>query len=301
MKRAIVLAVLAAGATSPLAAGGLEDALENRWLGAYVVAQVETHSDCMGAYTNNRLNGRLVSGRGRFRFKPGELGKITKVDAKRSRLDLLIRLEEPLLVPRQDGPFTLYDEVGCALELQVELPRKLVSGDDVRGIEQVLSPVLARFATADEAQGSKGWNRRERDPYPRDYERTLAEHAAWKAEQTNAAVQARLERARDEASRVGERLSGDADYLAGLARGVEAARSARSGGCSEMLARDPARATSPASQGQPAEGGARERFGRGYKDGQILSVSLDQLRRLPGCFVPVPEVPPPARAAREAR
>lgn len=300
MKRTLPLVLLITfllvGLPAPAPAGGLEDALESRWLGAWVVTQVETYSDCMGVYTNNRVNGRLVSSRSGRRFKPGELAKVEKVDAKRSRLDLHLTLQEPLLVSRQDGPFTLYDEARCHIELEVELPRKLVSKDDVNGIERALSPILVRFNTVEEAQQSQAWNRRQREPYPKDYERTLAEHAAWRAQQTNAAVQARLDRARDEAARVGERLSGDDNYLGGFARGVEAARAVNPGGCRDMLTRDLRPSAVRAPQGVPQAlanlaGKSEEgRWASGYQDGQILFFSLDMLRRLPQCFVPVPEV-----------
>ena len=314
---ALGLFVALGAGSSPALARNIEDELESRWLGAWVLTGVETYSDCAGLYTGNRVNGRLVSGRGRNRFKPGELAKVEKVDAKRSRLDLHLSLEAPLLAQRQDGPFTLYDEAGCRMELQIELPRKLVSDDNVRGIEQLLAPVLARFDTADAAQSSKSWNRRKMAAYPRDYDRTLAEYAAWKAEQTNAAVQAKLERARDEAARVTERLTSDADYLAGFARGLEAARAVRVGGCSDLLGRD-VRATAAAfpqqsSSGHQPQGNqppnhqppgqARKSDGqgswsRGNLDGQTLFFSLDQLRRLPDCFVEVPE--PPAGPASTA-
>ena len=59
-------------------------------------------------------------------------------------------------------------------------------------------PVLSRFTSQGEATGSRAWNRRQRDPYPEDYERTLAAHAAWKAEQANAAIQARIDQAAEE-------------------------------------------------------------------------------------------------------
>ena len=39
------------------------------------------------------------------------------------------------------------------------------------------------------------WNRREVDPLPEDYERTLARHAAWQATRTNEQVQSKLDEA----------------------------------------------------------------------------------------------------------
>jgi hypothetical protein len=36
---------------------------------------------------------------------------VVRVDAKRSRIDLLLSLAEPMLRSYNDGPFTLYEEV----------------------------------------------------------------------------------------------------------------------------------------------------------------------------------------------
>lgn len=232
---------------APGLAGELEKEIEGRWRGARAVTRVETHADCLGLYTNNRVNGRLVSSAGRHHFRAGELVRVDKVDARRSRLDLLITLQEPLLVSYQDGPFTLYKEARCQAELQVEVPRTLVAGKKVEDLDAALTGVLERHATADEAQRSRAWNRRERASYPADYEETLARHEAWKAEQSNAKVQARLDRAIDEGGRVADRLSGDPDCLKGFAAGVEAMKAARPERCSDLMARDFARL--PATRG----------------------------------------------------
>jgi hypothetical protein len=288
-KRAAVVAGGVLLGMSTAAPAGLEDELEARWLGAWVVTAVETYSDCAGLATPNRLNGRRVHSRGRRAFKPGEVARVEKVDAKRSRLDLRVALAEPLLASRQDGPFTLYDEVQCPMELEVELPRAMVKGDDMAGIEKLLSPILLRFDTEDEAKRAKLWNRRRRDPYPQGYERTLAEHAAWRAQQTNAAVEAALERAREEAGRVAERMGSDADYVAGFVKGVEAGRGARSPSCEQLVNRNLAPPVRSGQAAGAAANAAQTRWTQGFQDGQTLALSLDQLRRLPGCFVEVPE------------
>jgi hypothetical protein len=271
------------------APAGLENDLEARLLGAWVVTAVETYSDCAGLATSNRLNGKRVHSRGRRPFKPGEIARVERVDAKRSRLDLRVTLAEPLLASRQDGPFTLYDEVQCPMELEVELPRAMVKGDDVAGIERLLSPVLLRFDTEDEAKRSKQWNRRRRDPFPQDYERTLAEHAVWRAEQTNASIEAALDRARDEASRVAERMGGDADYVTGFVKGIEAGRAARTPSCEQLVNRNLSPPVRASQTPGAAVSAAQTRWTQGFQDGQTLALSLDQLKRLPGCFVQVPE------------
>lgn len=107
MKRSWLLAALIAiPSTTP--AADLEQELRGRWLGAWVVTTVDTYSNCQGLATNNRIHGELVHGQGQHRFDRGELARVEKVDAKRSRVDLHLLLSEPLLVAYQEGPFTLY-------------------------------------------------------------------------------------------------------------------------------------------------------------------------------------------------
>ena len=47
-----------------------------------------------------------------------------------------------------------------------------------------------RFSHREHESVARAFNRRKREAYPADYDRTLAEHAAWKARQANAEVQA---------------------------------------------------------------------------------------------------------------
>jgi len=296
--------LLALASSGAVPAGDTQDAVASRWRGAWVVTTAETHADCMGMYTGNRVSGRLVSSKGRWRFKPGELAKVDGIDLKRNRVDIKVTLAEPLLVSHQDGPFTLYDEAHCRMELQVEVPRDLVKGKDVGGLDESLKVVIERYATEDEARASRRCNGRERDPYPGDYEKTLAAHATWRARQTNIAVQARIDALVDDTSRIPERITGDPDYMAGFVRGVEAGRSSRPDSCPGLMSvgSGTTRISSgyhgtgavPAGRGGAGSSGAGEseaqgRFNRGYADGVRLTQGLDAIRRLPGCFVPVPE------------
>ena len=292
MRRAVLaLMALAAGLT-PTLAGDTEEATESRWRGAWVLTTVDTYSDCAGTYTNNHVNGQLVQGRGRFAFRAGEMAQVQKVDLKRSRVDLLLSLPVPILVSYQDGPFTLYQEARCLIELQVELPRPLVARQDLDGVDQRILAVVSRFPGRQEASRSRRWNRRERDPYPEDYDQTLAEHAAWKAEQANAAIVARIDQAKEESSRISSSINGDADYLKGFAAGVEAAKALDLSACDNVLTKDlehlcPLPAQLPASLAAQAAA----RYKRGYTDGSRLVFSLESMRVLPRCLVPVPEVP----------
>jgi hypothetical protein len=290
-----VSALLIVQAPRPAAASELERSVESRWRGAWILTNVDTYSDCSGIHTNNRVNGSLVTSRGRMRFRPGELEQVIRVDLKRSRLDLMLSLPEPILTSFQDGPFTLYNEARCLMELEVELPREVVSGSNLDGIDTALRPILKRHTSQDEAMQAKAWNRRKRDAYPADYDRTLAEHAAWKAEQANAAVQARIDQAMTETSRLTDRVSADADYLKGFAAGIAAMRAVDLGRCGDLMSRDfsglppaPARVAVAGFTGEAAS-----RYNNGYQDGERLVFGLESLRRLPQCMVQVPERPRP--------
>lgn len=299
MRRALLAWIALAGASlTPAGAADFEGALESRWRGAWVLTSVETYSDCAGTHTNNHVNGQLVQGRGKFAFRPGEMAQVQKVDLKRSRLDLLLSLPEPILVSYQDGPFTLYREASCLIELQVELPRPLVSQGSVESVDQKVLAVVSRFASRQEASRSRAWNRREKDPYPEDYDQTLAEHAAWKAEQANAAIASRIDEAKEESARISSSINSDTDYLKGFAAGVEAAKALDLNECGDILAKDLEHACAPPAQ-LPASlaGQAQARYRRGFTDGSRLVFSLESMRVLPRCMVPVPDVPP-RRGAR---
>jgi len=277
---ALVLASSAAGAAD------LEKALAGRWRGSWVVLEVDVRSDCGGLYTNNRLNGRRVAGSGSWTFAAGELAQIDKVDLHRARIDLKLTLAEPVRTSWQDGPFTLYRQASCRVELETELPREAVAGGDVAAVELALNEALERYDAREQAQASQVWNQRQVDPYPEDYDATLAEHARWKAEQANAAVRERLVQAEAETDRVADRIESDTDYVAGFADGVERARGIGwptcdglvHGGVDAFVFR-----TSGATKTD-----AQRRHDRGFEDGQRLVVALELRQRLPGCFVGAP-------------
>ena len=290
MKRYCLIALVLLTCPALAHAGKLEKALQRRWLGAWVVTTVETYSNCGNDYTANRLNGKLVSSQGRNSFRSGELAKLVRVDVKRSRLDLLMTLRVPKLIPRQEGPFTLYDERECRIELEVALPRAVVKNKDVRGIETVLSAVIRRHTSEDEARSSRSWNRRELEEYPDNYELTLAKLAIWRAEQTNFKVQERIDMTFEETTHLTDRLSSDASYLAGLARGIEAGKAVKLTGCRSLLSVNLTGPNKP-PVAQASQANYQSRSDRGYKDGRMLVLSLELLRRLPECFVEVPELP----------
>jgi hypothetical protein len=289
VRHAAVLAVVMLALPAAASAASVEKDIRSRWLGAWVVTRAEMYSNCNGLFTGNRVNGTLVSGRGARRFRGGEVAKVTKVDAGRSRIDVRISLAEPVLLARQEGPFTLFDEAGCLVELEIEVPRDQVKGEDIQSLDRQIGAVLERHSTAEDARASRAWNKRTREPYPEDYERTLRAHAAWKAEQQNAQVQAKF----DEAARVSEQVTGrvsdDPEYLRGFADGVQAAREAPVTACPEMMAANLKEVTSgTVTLAGVGTVSAVTPYARGFGDGRRLVVGLALLRGLPACFVEVP-------------
>lgn len=282
--------VLAMGvALSP--AADMDREIQSRFLGAWVITGLETYSDCRGRYTNNRINGRLVKSRGVHRFEVGELVKVDKIDVHRSRVDVLLSVHEPLLVSHAEGPFTLYDEVDCRIELEVELPRQMVKKKDSEAVVKTLAAVLERYSRLAEAEGSSSWNQREMDSYPDDYGSTLREFEIWQAHQINESIQARIDQAEEETARAVDRVSSDPDYLEGFAVGVEEARAVSLRDCPALMAVRFLPALRPSS-GDDAEARSEDRGRRGFRDGTNLVFGLELTRRLPACFVPIPALTP---------
>jgi hypothetical protein len=281
----VVLLICAAGGTR---ADSLEKTVRGRWLGAWVVTTIDTWSECAAFPTKNTVNGTLVKGKGGRRFAAGEIAQIGKLDAGRSRIELRLTLAEPVLAPWQDGPFTLYREATCGAEMEIEVPRDLIKDKDADALDGTLARLFERHGTVEEARASAAWNSRAREAYPDDYDTTLFEHSVWKAEQTNGVVQARLDAVREETTRITDRIGTDPVYLAGFAEGVAAGRAAMLGGCDSLIGVQLAPQPAPVP-GQPASNGTALTSARGRVDGGNLVIGLQLLRRLPGCFVPVPQ------------
>ncbi len=302
MRKFLLMLVVSAVTAAAALAGALESRVEESWHGAWVVVDAETRSHCDGRYTDNRINGRKSQGRGRYWFEPGELAHVDDVDVHRSRIDVRLTIEEPLRLSWREGPFTLYKHVGCRVELEIEIPRRVIKKRDVAQIDRHLSRVLEPHDAHRDALDSALWNRREAEPFPDDYELTLAEYETWKAERHNARVDARIADARERLVGLSHGVSGGDDYVEGLAAGIAAQRARRQKGCRQLVhgTFTPAK-HEPKRHGHAHEhdegDGARpsEEWARGYVDGQSLVHHLDVLTRAGGCYVPVPE--PPDRAA----
>lgn len=270
------LAAAAVLVAAPLAAAEAE--INARWQGAWVLTRTAARSDCAARYTNNEVRGDLVVGDGRFSFAPGELAQVAKVNVNRRRIEVLLDLAATVLAERVDGPFTLFDEAACRVELR--LPRS--DGDDAT-IERSVAAALERHATPTAARDSDLWNERRRADYPDDYERTLEDYEIWRAQQVNLAVQARLDEAIDEAARIARRIDDEPDYLAGLAAGIEQGRGEYYGSdCSGLLSKDVDGTVDRAPSGRSSD------WEEGYEDGQRLLYFTEMARRLRACFAAPP-------------
>lgn len=278
--------------TAPGIAGAdLESDLERAWVGAWVVVLVEVASDCSGFYTNNEVRGRLVSSKGSRRFADGELARVDKLNLRSERVDLYLTLAAPILVARQDGPFTLYDERSCRVQFMVDVPRQVLRESVRQNVDALLLEAVERHEFAVLARQSGGWNRRERDPLPDDYQETLARHAVWKAEETNRALARARQEALEQAASALERLGEDGDYLAGFAAGVEAQRRRSTPSCGSMAAARFESDEQRPPRDRQGETAADRSFKRGFRDGQLVMWATRLARTVEECFVPVPPLP----------
>ncbi len=263
-----------------LPAADLEKTLNARWRGGWVVVAPAVASGCDGYYSDNAVVGDRADSRAKRRFAPGELARVERIDVKRGRLDVFLDFAEGLLVSRQEGPFTLYEALTCQVQLQVPSAPKA----EAAAVEARLAGLLELHGSAAEAAASPGWNRRRREPFPDDYEQTLARYEIWRAEQQNAAVGERLGDAIEEAALAKERIRADPDYLDGFAAGVEKARDRGFSDCASLAG--------SSFYLDSGGGGQSSTWQRGFEDGQRLAWNLELARQLERCIVPVPPAGP---------
>lgn len=268
-------------------AADLDDQLDKRLRGSWATLEVEVYSSCSSTYSDNKVGAAGVASKADRRFFAGELVKIDKIKVKRARVDLLTSLEEPVLVMTKDGPFELYHERGCKAQLIFEVPRDVIKTGDVDPVLAVISSALTTHSTIGAAKESDGWNGRQRDPFPPDYDQTLALYERWKAEQINTAVMEGIEKGTAEAAEVAEDIERDADYLDGFAAGAEEMQSLDIDDCDRLIDAS----FSSFKDRPPSDKTAK--WKRGYKDGQSLVFHLHLTRELRHCFVPVPSTPHP--------
>lgn len=268
---------------------GLQDDLNRNWRGAWVIVNGDVYANCDGSYTKNEVNGRLVAGEGRVILPTGELAKVHKIDLKKARVDVRLDMQEKALISYQDGPFILYREADCQIELMVRMPGGRAKELGIQGIETELDVLLDRYLSVSEAQQSPSWNRRQRKSYPPDYERTLADYRVWKVEAYNQGVQDRIDDAVDRSSRFlasiqNLRTSGDRyreEFANALVYGIILMTENLRGSCEQLLE------SQPGHYAQRVNVSSRAATD-GYNIGQQLAFYVTIASQLQSCYANVP-------------
>lgn len=269
--RRLLLVLLATGLLAAPLRANVEDDLNARWRGHAVVARLAIASDCNGYYNDNDVQGSALDSRADRRFPPGELATVDHVTTHWTRIDVFLDLSEPVLWPLRDGPFTLYEERHCKVQLKLNLPGDVVKR--TTPAHEAVLQALELYGSAEQARASASWDRRRREAYPPDYERTVAEHAAWQAAQRNEAVARKLDNAVEDAQRTLAGLRQEPDYLSSFADGARERPDFSD--CEAALG----------AYFSPKKGG-KDRHG--YEDGQRLAWDLEVARQLKGCVAPPP-------------
>jgi hypothetical protein len=265
-------------------AANLQDQLNASWQGARAVLLLEAVSDCGDSFTSNQVVGNRTLSSATHRLARGELVRVLKVDVKRSRIDIMISLDEPLLVSWTEGPYELFDQATCRIELEIAVPRELVKKKRLGEIESVLASLLERHESQESVAGSANWNRREVEPMPAGHDETLAEYRTWKAARLREDLATTLADALEKAQRAIDRANGGPAYGAGMAAGIEKeARRYRSWDeCDELVAET----HYPAGKGAPSEfeGSDKREWERGYRDGQVVAFNVELSRHIAECL-----------------
>jgi len=268
-------------------ASELGDRLDRELKGGWGVLELEVYSACGGTYSDNEVGAAGVASKARHRFAAGELVKIDNIKVKRQRVDLMLTLDAPLRVSHMDGPFELYDQRSCRVQLMVYVPRELVKNADLEGLLTEVKKHFTLYSSRDDAEMSDVWNGREMEPLPDDYEETLHRHAVWKAEQINAAVRNGIDHSLSEAAEAIDDLDDDTDYLAGFGEGAEKMSGFSVTNCDSLLS------VSFTSYRKSAPADKSRSWKDGWDDGQRLVLHVLLADRLQSCLVPVPAPPLP--------
>ncbi len=268
---ALASAFVLSSALAPLRAE-VEDELRAELVGRFALTRSALLSECTESYTNVEVAGGRPSGGRGLRFAAGELARIDNVKVGAlSGLDLYLSFAVPYLLSFRDGPFTLYDQRRCRVQLDFDVERE-VRRDRGRSLAAI-GALLELFDSESAARGA-GWNGRETEPFPADWDETRRAHAAWQIEERNRLVSAKTDELLAVTAQTLTSLSNDAEYLAGFAAGARARNDSWSS-CEAMLG---ATFTVSRSSGSGVEK-------EGWSDGQRAAWAVRLARELRGCFL----------------
>lgn len=282
--RALILLLVLIVPARAGSAAALQEHLNTIWRGSWVVIATEITSACDSSYTNNKVLGTRVLSSGPHTLPAGELGRVAKVDLKRSRVDILIDIDEPRLISWTEGPYELFDQARCRVELEVEVPREWVKKKWTNEIEALLGSVLERYDDQEAVDRSERWNRREVEPLPDGYDEVYREYRIWKSAQLRGELVSALADALRDAQRVIDRTDDDPAYGAGLAAGMEkeADRYRSWDECEELVDES----FYPAGKDAPSgfDGSDEREWEKGYRDGQAVAFNVELARRIGECL-----------------
>lgn len=280
------LFVLCLCATLPAFGGELEDRLRASWQGSWVVLRTEIGSNCDSRYTNVPVKDGRATAAGSQRFGAGELGRVHKLNQQRARIDLLIDVSEPLRTSRQRGPYELFEHVHCKVELEIDVPRDLIKRKAIDEIEATIARAVESYTSRDEAMSSEVHNRRTVEPFPEDYETTLAQYRQWVEQTLAGPLRARLARSAEDSAEVVDDVRRNPAYGDGLARGVaDFSRSLAYKDCEDLVSETfyPKKGKAPSDM----SGSDKRHWRDGYRDGQVLSFNVELTRAISECLLEI--------------
>jgi hypothetical protein len=226
------LAVALAVGFAPAALADVEGELRAELVGRFALTRDALLSECTQSFTNVEIVGGRPSGGKGVRFEAGELVRIENVKVGAlTGLDVYLSLSVPYLLSFPDGPFTLYEERGCRVQLEFDVERD-VRRDRTRALAAIAAAV--ELFESEEAARRAGWNGREREAFPADWEETRRAHAVWKVEERKRAVREKTDEVLAVAAHTLSSMSSGEGYLASFGAGARARGDSWSS-CEEML------------------------------------------------------------------
>lgn len=265
-----LVAALGGGLVADAASADVESELRAELVGRFALTRAALLSECTDHYTDvDVVGGRISGGRG-VRFSAGELLHVDNVKiGPLAGLDVNVSLAVPYLLGFTDGPFTLYEERHCRVQLNFEVDRE-ARRDRGRALAAIAA-VLDLFDSEGAAKHA-GWNRREREPFPADWETTRREYEAWKIHQRNLAVRKKVDDLLAMAAQTIASLPAGDAYLAAFGAGARARDDSWSS-CEAML--DASFYVSGSAKKKP----------NGWSDGEKVAWATRLARELQRCYL----------------
>ena len=223
-----LLITLAAG---PVHAERGED-LQATWHGAFVLTRTPLFSEC--SITSPTTASPVAAWvRQEPALLPGEIATIDKVEVTWTRIDVSLTFLEPFRVTWKDGPYTLYDQHRCRVQLNMDLPRDVRK--DATKASAAIAAMLQSFPSEALARHAAEYNKRKVEAYPAGWERTKAEYETWRVTHLNARIQEKIDTLLRESQDALDRGHDDDEYLKCFGKGARTRSYQSFGSCDSLL------------------------------------------------------------------